>query len=83
MKGGTLILLGDFRQFPAVQDSWAGSPLREDMLEKSQFLWELAEGRLLQLTTNHRSDKRLFDFYSKIDVHGDESLLSEYLENAR
>ena len=83
MTGVILVLLGDFRQFRAISHSWTGSPLREDLLGKSQVLWELAEGRWLQLTTNHRSDKRLFDFYSKIDVHGDESLLSKYLEDAR
>ena len=68
MRGVKLILLGDLQQFPAIAGSWAGSPIRDDQLENSQFLWELASGRRLQLTTNHRSDQRLFDFYSQIDV---------------
>ena len=83
MKGVILTLLGDFQQSLSVQDSWAGSPLKDGLLEGSQFLWELADGRWLQLATNHRSDTRLFEFYSKIDVHGGERVFWECLEEAK
>ena len=43
-------------------------------MQTSQLLQELAHGRHLQLTHNHRSDPRLFNFYSRIDVFNDSVL---------
>ena len=46
-------LLGDFRQLPAVLDSWAGRPISAP-LEHSQLIRDLAGGH--RLTENMRSD---------------------------
>ena len=67
-KGVTMVLLGDFRQFSAIMDSWVGTPLKEDQLMNSQLLWDLADGNWLQLSENRRSDPCLFNFYSGLDV---------------
>ena len=46
------LLLGDFRQLPAVLDSWAGRA----PLEHSQLIRDLAGGHRHELTENMRSD---------------------------
>ena len=45
------LLLGDFRQLPAVLDSWAGRPISAP-LEHSQLIRDLAGGHRHELTEN-------------------------------
>ena len=54
------LLLGDFRQLPAVLDSW-GRPISAP-LEHSQLVRDLAGGHRHELTENMRSDPGIFDF---------------------
>ena len=55
---------GDFNQFPAIRDSWCGTPVVDGTLAKSDLLKELCCCNVLTLTENKRSDAALFDFYS-------------------
>ena len=54
-------LLGDFKQFPPVLDSWEGN------YASSSALHFLCGGNQLQLTECRRSDRRLFDAYMHAD----------------
>jgi hypothetical protein len=82
--GVQFVLLGDFRQFPSVLDTWCGTSLADDALENSRLLWELAGGCRLLLTDNVRSDAALFDFYVGLGVGtANPRDLSEALEEAR
>ena len=54
------LLLGDFRQLPAVLDSWA--------LEHSQLVRDLAGGHRHELTENMRSDPGIFNFVKWLRV---------------
>ena len=45
------LLLGDFRQLPALLDSWAGQPISAP-LEHSQLVLDLAGGHRHELTEN-------------------------------
>ena len=56
------LLLGDFRQLPAVLDSWAGRPISAP-LEHS-----LAGGHRHELTENMRSDPGIFNFVKWLRV---------------
>ena len=53
------LLLGDFRQLPAVLDSWAGRPISAP-LEHSQLVRDLAGG--------HSSDPGIFNFVKWLRV---------------
>ena len=55
------LLLGDFRQLPAVLDSWAGQPISAP-LEHSQLIRDLACEHRHELTENMRSNPGIFDF---------------------
>ena len=61
------LLLGDFRQLPAVLDSWAGQPISAP-LEHSQLVLDLAGGHRHELTENMRSDPGIFDFVKWLQV---------------
>ena len=61
------LLLGDFRQLPAVLDSWAGRPISAP-LEHSQLVRDLAGGRRHELTENMRSDPGIFNFVKWLRV---------------
>ena len=61
------LLLGDFRQLPAVLDSWAGRPISAP-LEHSQLIRDLAGGHRHELTENMRSDPGIFDFVKWLRV---------------
>ena len=61
------LLLGDFRQLPAVLDSWAGRPISAP-LEHSQLVRDLAGGHRHELTENMRSDPGIFDFVKWLRV---------------
>ena len=55
------LLLGDFRQFPAVMDNFAGAQVIRE-LKTCQLLHDLTRGWHHQLTENRRSDPGIFDF---------------------
>ena len=59
------LLLGDFRQLPAVLDSWAGRPISAP-LEHSQLIRDL--GHRHELMQNMRSDPGIFDFVKWLRV---------------
>ena len=59
--------LGDFRQLPAVLDSWAGRPISAP-LEHSQLIRDLAGGHRHELTENMRSDPGIFNFVKWLRV---------------
>ena len=61
--GCRFVLLGDFKQLDAVCDTWAGCPVPQGALERSDLLYELSGGVRMELTENMRSDAVLFDFY--------------------
>ena len=61
------LLLGDFRQLPAVLDSWAGRPISAP-LEHSQLVRNLAGGHRHELTENMRSDPGIFNFVKWLRV---------------
>ena len=61
------LLLGDFRQLPAVLDSWAGRPISAP-LEHSQLVRDLAGGHRHELTENMRSDPGIFNFVKWLRV---------------
>ena len=65
--GVKFLLLGDFRQLPAVLDSWAGQPISAP-LEHSQLVLDLAGGHRHELTENMRSDPGIFDFVKWLQV---------------
>jgi hypothetical protein len=62
--GVIFLCSGDFKQFPAICDSWCGTPVEEDALERSDLLHELCGGNRITLTNNVRSDPPLFSFYT-------------------
>jgi hypothetical protein len=71
-KGISFICAGDpGRQFPPVCESWAGCPVQEDLLEKSDMLYEMCGGNKFTLTENKRSDGKLFDFYTGLGQYAD------------
>ena len=49
------LLLGDFRQFPAIMDNFAGTPVQRE-LKHCQLLHDLTDGWHHELTENMRSD---------------------------
>eukprot|EP00439_Symbiodinium_sp_Y106_P034153 s7064_g4.t1 len=49
------LLLGDFRQFPAIMDNFAGTPVLRE-LKRCQLLHDLTDGSHRELTQNMRSD---------------------------
>ncbi len=64
IKGVQFICCGDFAQFAAVAESWAGCPVQEGALQNSDMLSEMCGGNRLTLTENRRSDAKLFEFYT-------------------
>ena len=66
-RGVRFLLMGDFRQLPAVLDSFAGARV-ERPLKESDLLRDLAGGYCHELTKNRRSDERIFQFISWLRV---------------
>jgi hypothetical protein len=64
--GVKFLLSGDFHQFAPIANSWRGSPVHEDALERSSLLNTLAGGNRCTLTECRRGDRKLFDFYSSL-----------------
>ena len=78
-----ILLVGDFRQLPAVLDTWAGTPVNKP-LRHSQLMLDLAGGWRHELTENKRSDARIFDLVRSLRVdEPDEMPLEEALQTAR
>ena len=77
------LLLGDFRQLPAVQDAFGGSQVLRS-LKESQLLHDLAGGCVHELTENRRSDERIFRFLQWLRVDEPEQApLREAVQAAR
>ncbi|CAE8607610.1 unnamed protein product, partial [Polarella glacialis] len=84
MKGTTNICCGDFGQFQAVSESWAGCPVQEGALERSDMLLDMCNGNRLTLTENKRSDQKLFGFYTGLRCGTPDARdLRESVEEAR
>ena len=80
----SMVLCGDFKQFPAINDHWNGTRLIGDsLLEESQLLYDLVGGNRFVLRANRRSDPRLFNFYTALDVSCTPQELRAYLQDAR
>ena len=77
------LLLGDFRQFPAIMDNFAGTPVQRE-LKHCQLLHDLTDGWHHELTENMRSDPGIFDFLTwlRVDEPREQSL-AEALQAAR
>ena len=77
------LLLGDFRQFPAIMDNFAGTPVQRE-LKHCQLLHDLTDGWHHELTENMRSDPGIFDFLTWMRVDEPrEQPLAEALQAAR
>ena len=61
------LLLGDFRQLPAVQDAFGGAPVLRN-LKETQLLHDLAGGCVHELRQNQRSDEGIFSFLEWLKV---------------
>ena len=77
------LLLGDFRQFPAIMDNFAGTPVQRE-LKHCQLLHDLTDGWHHELTENMRSDPGIFGFLAwlRVDEPREQSL-AEALQAAR
>jgi len=67
--GVQCLMLGDFRQFPPILPQWSCSPLEDNALERSDLLYELAEGNRIELTINRRSDSTIFEFIRSLKIN--------------
>ena len=77
------LLLGDFRQFPAIMDNFAGTPVQRE-LKRCQLLHDLTDGWHHELTENMRSDPGIFNFLTGLRVDEPrEQSLAEALQAAR
>jgi hypothetical protein len=84
LRGCKFICLGDFGQFQAVAESWAGSPVTADALQNSSMLRELCGSNRFTLSQNQRSDPPLFDFVCSLKPGtADAKPLAQALEEAR
>ena len=81
--GVQLVLLSDFCQLDPVLDQWCGGIVPDGALERSNLLRELAGGNRMILTTNHRSDEVLFQFYTGLGIGRNPRDLQEALDDAR
>ena len=68
LGGMSFILCGDFLQFSAICQHWAGCSVPEDALEHSDMLRELTGGNRLVLMENKRSDQILYDLYTSLST---------------
>ena len=77
------LLAGDFRQLPAVLDTWGGTPVNKP-LRHSQLTLDLAGGWRHELTENKRSNARIFDLVRSLRVdEPDKMPLQEALQTAQ
>ena len=66
MKGVKLIMSGDWGQFGAIMDSYAGVPVPRDALECSDMLRQLVGSNRFRLTVNRRSDPAIFNYITSL-----------------
>ena len=59
------------RQFAPIDNSWQGAPVAQDAFETNRLLHRMADNNRLQLTECKRSDRALFDFYTRLIPGGD------------
>ena len=84
MRGVKFVCLGDFGQFQAVAESWAGAQVSAEALQTSAMLRELCASNRFTLTTNQRSDPPLFDFITSLRPGAPNAKpLAQALEEAR
>ena len=77
------LLLGDFRQLPAVQDGFAGAEVCRE-LKDSQLLHDLAEGWCHELSERWRFDEWIFEYLTWLHVDEPEQVpLPEAVREAR
>ena len=77
------LLLGDFRQLPAVLDSFAGAEVCKE-LKHSQLLHDLAGGWCHELSERWRFDEQIFEFLTWLRVDEPEQIpLAEAVREAR
>ena len=77
------LLLGDFRQLPAVLDSFAGAEVCRE-LKDSQLLHDLAGGWRHELSERWRFDEQIFEFLTWLRVDEPEQVrLPEAVREAR
>ena len=78
------LLLGDFRQFPAIMDNFAGTPVLRE-LKHCQLLHDLTGGWHHELTENMRSDPGIFDFLTwlRVDEPREQSLAEALEKDSR
>ena len=82
-KINRFLLLGDFRQLPAVLDSFAGAEVCRE-LKDSQLLHDLAGGWCHELSERWRFDERIFEFLTWLRVDEPEQVpLAEAVREAR
>jgi hypothetical protein len=74
--GVKFLLSGDFHQFSPIGNTWRGSPVAEDALERSSLLHTLSDGNRITLTECRRGDRKLFDFYSSLIPGGSRAELN-------
>ena len=65
-RGATIICLADCRQFQAIAESWAGTPLEPHALQEPAMIRELCGSNRFTLTENQRSDPPFFDFIQSL-----------------
>ena len=66
MRGVRVVAIGDWGQFDAIAQSWAGCPVERGSLERSDMIRELTHGNRYELVENQRSDPLLFDFITSL-----------------
>ena len=73
--GLKFIVLGDFKQFQAVVNTWCGCEILAS-LKQSDMLFEMVGGCYHELLENKRSDQKIFDFITclRVDEPGERDL---------
>jgi len=73
--GLRFLILGDFKQFQAVMNTWCGCEILAS-LKQSDKLFEMVGGCYYELTENKRSDQKIFDFITclRVDEPGERDL---------
>lgn len=67
-EGVAFILCGDFNQFGAIAEHWAGGYVPAGALRNSDMLLDMCGSNRLTLLENKRSDQILYDFYTSLST---------------
>jgi len=62
------LISGDWNQFGPICNTWRGTIVPEDALEKSSLLYHICDGKVLYLHECRRSSADLFNFYCEISL---------------